>query len=332
MKNKKEFEKILTKILSEEIDKKSEEMSEYADDDNWVEIDMTDSEDDELTDYVVGMIDNTEEMIEQETEEGNAFTGALEKARDEGKSHFEVDGKKYPVKETVRFTESELIDLIERIVLEQESKTPAGLKQTNKILTKNKKENDDYTKEVTEKMNKYLKLGSKGKYDQNPDKFPQSNYDMDKDLDINKYDPSEAVEEYIEAFSYPGQTNIRYDEIKPSKEKIAKHLKGDSMTGNATKDSDGKALGNVVDSEVGEKFMKNFEDNLYGIEQSDASYKRYEQPVVDTEGNEKDKGKMKRKSKKILNQLESKNENYDKIVTEDLRKIKNLISYNTKTQ
>lgn len=42
------------------------------------------------------------DMGEQETEEGNAFSGALAKAKQEGKDSFEVDGKKYHVKESVK--------------------------------------------------------------------------------------------------------------------------------------------------------------------------------------------------------------------------------------
>jgi hypothetical protein len=39
---------------------------------------------------------------EAETEEGNAFSGELEKARKENKKTFDVDGKTYPVKESVK--------------------------------------------------------------------------------------------------------------------------------------------------------------------------------------------------------------------------------------
>ena len=37
---------------------------------------------------------------DDELEEGNAFTGALSKAKKSGKDSFEVDGKKYSVKES----------------------------------------------------------------------------------------------------------------------------------------------------------------------------------------------------------------------------------------
>ena len=108
------------------------------------------------------------DMEEAETEEGNAFSGALAKAKEEGEDTFEVDGETYNVrkesrKSSLRLTEDELIDMIEQIVLEQKvkdsaesanisKKSPVGLKKTEDVLGKNKKENDDYAKEVVEKM------------------------------------------------------------------------------------------------------------------------------------------------------------------------------------
>lgn len=359
-----------------------------------------------------------------ETEEGNAFTGALSRAKKQGKDSFEVDGKKYHVKEaeekwiqktgmkkgslhkklgvpegdkipvnklkslktelskkaegskklsasdskllkqvnlaltlkglkeeksTLKLTENELIDMIEKIVLEQKvkdsaqkenisKKSPEGLKKTMKVQNQSKKENDDYAKEVVEKMKKYIKDGSNGKFEEKPESFPKSNYQMKKDDSIMKYNPSQAVEEYIDAFAYPGMTNLVYDEIKPDDKKISKYLKGDSTTGNATKDKDGKALGNVVPSEVGEKFMKNYEDNLYGAEQMNVSYKRQPQPV-DVGGSTKLNGSLKsirkgstNKASKIMNQLESTEDKKGIKVNEEMSKMKNLISYNRKTQ
>ncbi len=72
--------------------------------------------------------------------------------------------------------ENELIDMIEKIVLEQKVKDRAetsniakkeaeGLKKTNKVLELDKKENDDYAKEVVTKMKDYMKdmfMGGKG--------------------------------------------------------------------------------------------------------------------------------------------------------------------------
>jgi hypothetical protein len=371
-------------------------------------------------------------MDEAETEEGNEFSGALADAKESGKDSFEVDGKKYQVKEakekwiqktnmskgalhkklgipegdkipnaklqslkkelmkkgegdkklsaadskllkqvnlaltlksvkesknSLRLTEDELIDMIEKIVLEQKVKDKAetsniakkeaeGLKKTNKVLELDKKENDDYAKEVVTKMKDYMKdmfMGGKG-YDENPDDFPQSNYDMEKEHNEMKYHPSDAVEEYIEAFAYPGMTNLVYDEIKPDDKRIDKQLKGDATTGNAITGKDGKALGNVSkrSGEVGERFKKNYDENLYGAEQMKASYKRQPQPV-EVEGGGKTKGSLKskqgadksssiNKATKILNTLESTEDKKAKIVSEEMNKMKNLISYDRKTQ
>jgi hypothetical protein len=313
------------------------------------------------------------DMGEQETEEGNAFSGALADAKKDGKDSFEVDGKKYNVKESnrritnqknlssilksvkeevksLKLTESELIDMIENIVKEQQvkdkaekgnlnKKEPQGLKDTNKVLSKNKQENDSYAKEVVEKMKDYMKdmyMGGKG-YEENPDDFPQSNYDMEKEHNEKKYHPSDAVEEYIEAFAYPGMTNLVYDEIKPDDEMIEKQIKGDSKNGNAITGKDGKALGNVSkrSEKVGERFKKNFDENLYGAEQMNVSYKRQPQPV-DIAGDKKQSGGLKKgstaKAEKIMNQLESTEDKKAKIVSEEMNKMKNLISYDRKTQ
>lgn len=290
-------------------------------------------------------------MEEQETEEGNAFSGALANAKKNGKDSFEVDGKKYPVKESngsLKLTEDELIDMIEKIVMEQKvkdiaekenitKKSPQGLKDTDRVLTKNKKVNDDHTKEVVKKMKEYLKDMTKADYNENPDDFPRSNYDIDKDEKVMKYNPSEAVEEYIDAFSYPGMTNLVYDEIKPDDEKISKYLKGDSTTGNAVTDKDGKALGNVGKSKVGDRFKKNYDENLYGAEQMNGSYKRVTQPV-DVAGEKTESGSLSSKkgsvakANNILNKLESKEDKKSQVVSEEMNKMKNLIGYNRKTQ
>ena len=372
----------------------------------------------------VGSFD--EEVDEEaETDEGNAFTGALANAKKSGDDSFEVDGKEYHVNEskdkwiqdtgmkkgalhkklgipegekipksklnsikkdlmakakgdkklsasdskllkqvnmaltlsglkenknTLALTENELIDMIENIVKEQIVKDPAeknnfgvnkpqGLKKTEKAQGESKKENDDYAKNVVKKMKDYMKdmyMGG-GSYDENPDDFPQSNYQMEKDHKEMKYNPSEAVEEYIEAFSYPGMTNLVYDEIKPDDKKIEKYIKGDSTTGNAVKDKDGKALGNVVPSKVGEKFKKNFDENLYGAEQKNASYKRQSQPV-DVAGENTQKGSLKSKkssaskAQSVLDKVDESNSKEGKVLNEEFNKMKHLMGYNKKTQ
>jgi hypothetical protein len=337
---------------------------EDEEDDSYFDFDGDDSEDEEMEmgrdkfhvtrkPKMMGSFDD-EPVGEAETEEGNAFSGALADAKKSGKDSFEVDGKTYNVKEnrksSLKLTEDELIDLIEQIVLEQSvkdkdeksnisNKSPEGLKKTDKVLGLNKKENDDYAKEVIKKMKDYMKdmVSGDGGYDENPDDFPQSNYDMEKDHKEKKYHPSDAVEEYIEAFAYPGMTNLVYDEIKPDDEMIEKQIKGDSKNGNAVTGKDGKALGNVSkrSEKVGERFKKNFDENLYGAEQMNVSYKRQSQPV-DVAGENRQSGGLKKgstaKAQKIMNQLESKEDKKSKIISEEMEKMKNLIGYNRKTQ
>lgn len=267
-----------------------------------------------------------------ETVEGNEFSAALAKAKEEGKDSFEVDGKTYPVKESSKniltLSEKEIIDLIEKIVMEQ-TEVPS----TNKSLKASETVNNDYIKSVTKKMKTYLKDGSKGEYEMNPKIFPKGNGELAK-MDKKAYVPSEAVEEYEDAFSYPGQTNLRYDEIQPNDSQIEKYLEGDSSTGNS------QEAGNAVPSEVGKKFMKNYKENLYGAEQADASYKRQPQPV-DLAGEETSSGNLKskrgkktsaQKAQDILTQLESTDEKKDKMILEDLNKMKHLLGYNKKTQ
>jgi hypothetical protein len=256
-------------------------------------------------------------------------------------------------KDTLALTENELIDMIENIVKEQivkdpseknnfSVKEPQGLKKTKKAQGESKKENDDYAKSVVKKMKDYMKdmyMGG-GSYDENPDDFPQSNYDMEKEHNEMKYHPSDAVEEYIESFSYPGMTNLVYDEIKPDDEMITKQIKGDSKNGNAVTSKDGKALGNVSkrSTKVGDRFKKNFDENLYGAEQMNGTYKKTIAPV-DIAGDKKQSGSLKSikggsttKANKIMSQLESTEDKATKIIKEDLQKMKNLISYNRKTQ
>jgi hypothetical protein len=282
------------------------------------------------------------EFEKEETYEGNAFTGALSKAKKHHKDEFEVDGKKYKVKESILYTESDLIDIIEKIVNEEKKfkvEEPKGYREYERAHKADKKENDDYLKSVAKKMTDYLKGASDSgsKYEmKETQKFPTENGGMKKG-NRKKYTPSDAVDEYIEAFSYPGQTNLVYDEIKPNDKNIEKHLKGHRTTGNAQVDDDGNALGNVVPSDVGEKFFKNFKDNLYGQEQMSASYKRQPQPV-DQAGEHTERGSLKsRKGKKtsqsILNKVdESTDLKKVEKLNEEFDRINNLMSYNRKTQ
>ena len=256
----------------------------------------------------------SKEFSEEDAMEGNEFSGARAKAIKNGKKSFEVDGKTYPVKESIQLSEEELVDLIETIVKEQ-----TEVKETNTSLKKSKTENDDYIKSVTKKMKEYLKDASKGEYDMNPEQFPKGNGELAK-MAKKAYTPSGAVEEYIENFAYsPGMENLQYDEIKPNEEWMEKTIEGSSMTGN------GKG-GNAIDTGLGKKINTKRKNNLYGAEKN-RSYNRVPQPV-DNAGEEKGADKLNNMFKKLGESDEKK----AKLINEDMEKIKHLLGYKKKTQ
>jgi len=279
---------------------------------------------------------NIEEFndYESEQEEGTLYEIQIERPNKFNQNKM--------VKESALFTESEVIEMVERIINEEYKKfkvgqQPRGYTEYERAHRTDKKEEDDYFKLLAKKMKDYLKDSTKGEYKENPTNFPESNYTLDKNAKAKKYTPSEAVDDYLDAFSYPGQTNLVYNEIKPNDEWIENNLKGSSKTGNAQVDKDGKALGNVVPSKTGEKFYKNYKDNLYGQEQQFASYKRQPQPV-DQAGEETERGSLKSKRGKktaqsVLNKVdEGFNDKESQKLTEEFDRMKLLMGYTDKTQ
>ena len=81
--------------------------------------------------------------------------------------------------------------------------------------------------------------------------------------------------------------------------------------------------------------FKNYKDNVYGAEQMNASYKRYPQPV-DQAGEATEDGDLKlkkgsQKSEKIFKQLES-TEKKEKLISEEVSRMMNIVGYKQKTQ
>ena len=271
-------------------------------------------------------------MEEQETEEGNAFSGALADAKKSGKDSFEVDGKKYPVKESVRMNERELVNLIERIVLEQKTtnvKDPAeknnlktigsapGLEKYKQVHKKDGKENEDNLKAVAQKMKDYLKDGSKAEYETNPKIFPKGNGELAK-MSKKAYVPSGAVEDYIDNFTAAALENLDYDGIEPNEEWVTSNIEGSSKTGN------NPDWANTGESDVNKKRNKIRKDNLLGKLKRKA-YNKAPQPVISDKSGE-DKGSD------IMAKLESVNDKKTKQINEEFNRMKSLIGYNQKTQ
>jgi hypothetical protein len=267
-----------------------------------------------------------------ETDEGNAFSGALVDAKKSGKDSFEVDGKEYPVKESVRMNESDLVNLIEKIILEQKSTkvkdvaeknnlknlaSPPGLEKYKQVHKKDGKENEDSLKAVAQKMKDYLKDGSKGEYETNPKIFPKGNGELAK-MNKKAYIPSDAVEDYIDNFTAAALENLDYDEIHPNEEWVTGNIEGSSKTGN------NPDWANTGESDVNKKRNKIRKDNMLA-KLKRMAYNKSPQPVV----NDKDGGS---KASDIMTKLESTDSKKAKQINEEFNRMKSLIGYNQKTQ
>ena len=245
------------------------------------------------------------------------------------KAYHGAEHKKKNVKESLQLTETEMVDLIEKIVMEQ--KKAKGMAETEKVLRASKKENEDAIKAVTKKMKEYLKNGSKGEYSMEPKTFPKGNGELAK-MDKMTYTASKPTDEYIENFTAAGLENLVYDEIHPDEKWVDDNVEGSSRTGNNPE------WANAVDNGVNKKRNKVRKDNLLGAVKAIA-YNKAPQPVTDDDKSgpagkfaknfSKDSGK---KATKILNQLESTTEKSEKLITEEFDKIKHLMGYNKNTQ
>jgi len=311
--------------------------------------------------------ENCEQCDQDEMEEGNAFTDALRRTKKGEK--FKVGNKTYTDRSSLEestyyelnykgqtklltesefvklinrlakksdktvtyrlktvdgvhmFTESQMLTLIEDIVIKEEKKfskgqTPKGLGEYERSVKKSKKENDDYIKSVGKKMKDYLKDGSKGDYEENPKHFPKGNGQLEK-MKSNKYTMSDEGKDFIDSYMHPGMEDLVPDQIEYDVDWTSDNIKGSSRTGNNPK------WANAEETELGEKLVKKMKDKKYHKAKM-AAYRKAKQPVTDGTGDNSGSG---------LNiKLENLEERKEKVLTEEFSKIKDLISYNRKTQ
>jgi hypothetical protein len=231
-------------------------------------------------------------------------------------------------KESVKLSESEMIDLIEKIVLEQKEEKevksnikamqkPKGLAVYEKAVNGSKKENDDYIKSVAKKMKDYLKDGSKGEYNESPKHFPKGNGELAK-MSKKAYIPSDAVKDFTDNLTAAGQENLVYDEIHPNEDWVTDNIEGSSRTGNNPE------WANTGESNVNKKRNEIRKKNLLGQIKKKA-YNKAPQPIVSDKTGEDD-------GDKLMAKLESVNPKKAEKLNEEFEKMKNLISYDRKTQ
>ena len=280
---------------------------------------------------------------EKELEEGNAFSEARCEAICSGEKSFKLDGKEYKVtdvdmsdkkacgcksvkesKKNIKLTESELVELIERIVNEEKVVTQNIL---NKNLKASKDENEQNLKDVQKKMEDYMKdMGQE--YEPEAKKYPSGNKIMNRQAEDNKtvkdgkkkmYTPSEAVEEYIDQIARSGgMENLDYDQIKPNDEWLEMNIEGSSKTGNS------QEYANAIPTDVNKSVNRRRKMNILAKLKRD-SYQKSSQPVYDMAGESTHMEKM-------LGLEESVNDKQKVKIDEDIQRIKSFIGYNSKTQ
>lgn len=223
-------------------------------------------------------------------------------------------------KESITMTENEMIDFIEKIVKEEKLKSVGKHKGTATYEKAHKgsgKENDDYLKSVTKKMKDYLKDGSMGDYETNPEIFPKGNGELSK-MKKKAYVPSDAIQDYTDNLVAAGQENLDYDEIHPSEDWVSKNIEGSSITGNNPE------WANTGKSEVNKKRNKIRKDNMLAKIKRKA-YNKAPQPVIQDNTGEDNAGKL-------MMKLESTNEKDNIKLNEEFDRMKQLLNYSKKTQ
>jgi hypothetical protein len=280
----------------------------------------------------------TDEEVE-ELGEQNAFTGARCKAgcgakrgEENGTPIEGFDGKTVTgwsdedrescgcddtVKESLKLTEEEMIDLIEKIIEEQKIE---GIKTQDSAMKQSKKDTDDYMKDLMKKFKDYLKDGSEGKFEMEPKHFPKGNGELKK-MEKMAYTPSPGVEEYIDQIARSGgMENLEYDQIKPNEEWLDKNILGSSETGNSDE------YANAVPTDVNKSVKKRKDDNILAKLKAQ-SYNKAPQPVTDFAGHHINDEKF-----AGIEVKESKESKIKNNINEDLERMKKLFSHNYKTQ
>ena len=232
------------------------------------------------------------------------------------------------------FTENEIINIIENIILEEKKKSNSKNKSKTKDVfkdaqKKSKKQNDDYIGDVVKKMKDYLKDASKGDYEMEPKHFPKGNGELAK-MSKNAYTPSDTTQEYIDNFTAAGLENLDFDDIHPNEEWMDDLLQGSSRTGNNPE------WANAVETPSNKKRNQIRKDNLLRALQRKA-YQKDPQPVKnDTTGEGSGDGTSKLidmlKSSKKKTKTVKENFQINENVKNNIMEIKKLIGYQKKTQ
>ena len=272
-------------------------------------------------------------MEEEETSEGNAFTDKLRHTPKGGK--FKLGNKEYTDnssleeevlyklqsgKDSELFTESEIVDMIEQIIMEEKDnikkgKTPAGLEAYEKAHKGSGKENEDYMKEFTKKITEYTKDGSKEKFTTDAKHFPKGNGELEK-MSKKAYVMSDGGNEFLDDYMRPGMEDLVPEEIEYDEDWVKDNIKGSSRTGNNPE------WANAEETDLGEKLVKKQKAKKFH-KAKETAYRKSKQPVTDGTGENSGSG--------VNIKLESVDKKTEKL-NEEFNRMKSLIGYNQRTQ
>lgn len=200
-------------------------------------------------------------------------------------------------KKTIRLKESEFVKMLANIV----SESVPGIEITKRAQSQSKKDNEAYASEVKSKMEKASTFDN----NDNPE-FPKQIGKGEKVARVNTEDEDEIVSDNRGG----GLEDLNY-EIEPSemfKDRAKKAIVGHKTMGNSPE------AANVVKNDLGEKITKKIERKKEKKKkEARISWGHAWKEPTDININE-----SKDKSKKLLN--------------EEIERIKNLTSYNKKTQ
>ena len=201
-------------------------------------------------------------------------------------------------KRKIKLTESELIKFIDKIVNE----SVPGLRISSDMKTKSGKINTDANKETGEKIKKSLNFDENN----NPEFPNQIGKDKEKAARVN----SSEDDEYVENFRGGTMLDLKYDS-EPSdkfKDRLKKALEGDKTTGNA-QDGD---VANVIKSDLGKRMAK-VADRKKEIVKKMPMYIKDVQPTS---------------TKAPVNETLKMNS----ILNEEIKRMRDMVQYNKKTQ
>ena len=273
-------------------------------------------------------------MEEEETHEGNAFTDKLRHTPKGGK--FKMGNKEYTDNSSLEeevlyklqsgddselFTESEIVDMIEQIIMEEKDnikkgKTPAGLEAYEKAHKGSGKENKEYMKEFTKKITEYQKDGSKEKFTTDPKHFPKGNGELEK-MSKKAYVMSDGGKEFLDDYMSPGLEDFVPEEITYDEDWVSDNIKGSSRTGNNPEWANGE------ETDLGKKLVKKQKAKKFH-KAKETAYRKSKQPVTDGTGENSGSG--------VNIKLESVDNKKTEKLNEEFNRMKSLIGYNQKTQ